>query len=194
MLYSRLHLPTLHLSGLATTRLTSTLQAHLAFLSQPSAPTPRASSASPTPSHTRQPSETAAPVSVPTPGNILLSLQHDTGRYAGEYTYSAQDGMFGVRGLYNFGWTQDEDIEDAPDAGRRVDEEEMMEGGLRGRFSAGGEVYFSAKQRSFGSEFQSCSMYESSPSPQFQPVYALRPCLRSTHPARPHRAPRLPSH
>ncbi len=35
---------------------------------------------------------------------------------------------------------------------KRVDEEEGMEGGLRGRFSAGGEVYFSAKQRSFGSE------------------------------------------
>jgi distribution and morphology protein 10 len=36
--------------------------------------------------------------------------------------------------------------------GKRIDEEEMMDGGLRGRFSAGGEVYFSAKQRSFGSK------------------------------------------
>ena len=62
--------------------------------------------------------------------------------------------MFGVRGLYNFGWMQDLGIEEAPDANRRVDEEEMMEGGLRGRFSAGGEVYFSAKQRSFGSEYR----------------------------------------
>lgn len=151
MLYSRLHLPSLHLSGLATTRLTPTLQAHLAFLSQPSPPTPRAaaSSSSPTPSHTRQPSEPSTPTPPPTPGNILLSLQHDTGRYAGEYTYSAQDGMFGVRGLYNFGWGQ---VVKEQENGRRVDEEEMMEGGLRGRFSAGGEVYFSAKQRSFGSE------------------------------------------
>jgi distribution and morphology protein 10 len=57
--------------------------------------------------------------------------------------------MFGVRGLYNFGWDK---VEEAQGGGRRVDEEEMMEGGLRGRFSAGGEVYFSAKQRSFGSE------------------------------------------
>ena len=87
-----------------------------------------------------------------TPGNILLSLQHDTGRYSGEYTYSAQDGMFGMRGLYNFGWQAEEQVKDAGGAGRRVDEEEMMEGGLRGRFSAGGEVYFSARQRSFGSE------------------------------------------
>ncbi|KAK1925919.1 putative mitochondrial distribution and morphology protein 10 [Papiliotrema laurentii] len=154
LLYSRLHLPSLHLSGLATTRLTPTLQAHLAFLSQPSPPTPRASSSSPTPNHIRQPSESSAPAPPPVPGNVLLSLQHDTGRYSGEYTYSAQDGMFGVRGLYNFGYLSgvSEEVKGQveDEGGRRVDEEEMMEGGLRGRFSAGGEVYFSAKQRSFG--------------------------------------------
>lgn len=44
---------------------------------------------------------------------------------------------------------------------RRIDEEEMMEGGLRGRFSAGGEVYFSAKQRSFGSEWLPTTRYGS---------------------------------
>ena len=153
MLYSRLHLPTLHLSGLATTRITPTLQAHLAFLSQPAPRTTRPTSPHSPYSHTRQPSE-ASPTPASASGNVLLSLQHDTGRYSGEYTYSAQDGMFGARGLYNFGWS---DVEDeaglnAREAGKRVDEEEMMEGGLRGRFSAGGEVYFSAKQRSFGSK------------------------------------------
>jgi distribution and morphology protein 10 len=64
--------------------------------------------------------------------------------------------MFGVRGLYNFGYLSgvSEEVKGQveDEGGRRVDEEEMMEGGLRGRFSAGGEVYFSAKQRSFGSE------------------------------------------
>ncbi|KAK6907903.1 hypothetical protein I203_101904 [Kwoniella mangroviensis CBS 8507] len=154
LLYSRLHLPSLHLSGLATTRLTPTLQAHLAFLSQPASPAAtRPASPNTPPSHSR---------------NILLSLQHDTGRYSGEYTYSAQDGMFGIRGLYNFGW-QSADIrnliynqstpsggvitvvkKETEQDGKRIDEEEMMEGGLKGRFSAGGEVYFSAKQRSFG--------------------------------------------
>lgn len=64
--------------------------------------------------------------------------------------------MFGLRGLYNFGWMAMEAGEKEVGGGRRVDEEEMMEGGLRGRFSAGGEVYFSAKQRSFGSESSSC--------------------------------------
>jgi hypothetical protein len=66
--------------------------------------------------------------------------------------------MFGMRGLYNFGWRADqyhhEHDEPVVDGGKRIDEEEMMEGGLRGRFSAGGEVYFSAKQRSFGGWFK----------------------------------------
>ncbi|OWT35787.1 mitochondrial distribution and morphology protein 10 [Cryptococcus neoformans Bt1] len=155
LLYSRLHLPSLHLSGLATTRLTPTLQAHLAFLSQPAHPTSARPTPPQTPSHTRQPSEPSTPAPSPTPGNVFISLQHDTGRYCGEYTYSVQDGMVGLRTLYNFGWHGDEESEvDKKERrereGKRIDEEEMMEGGLKGRFSAGGEVYFSAKQRSFG--------------------------------------------
>ncbi len=73
--------------------------------------------------------------------------------------------MFGARGLYNFGWMNqvvgvglgDGESRGGGELdgkeGMRIDEEEMMEGGLRGRFSAGGEVYFSARQRSFGSEW-----------------------------------------
>lgn len=61
-----------------------------------------------------------------------------------------------MRGLYNFGWRPDQedhvDVSMPVDGSKRIDEEEAMEGGLRGRFSAGGEVYFSAKQRSFGGE------------------------------------------
>ncbi|TXT07343.1 hypothetical protein VHUM_03063 [Vanrija humicola] len=128
LMYSRLHLPTMHLSGLATTRITPTLAATCAFVHQPATERPVSPSsatagreAAPVPKNNKQ------------PGNVLLSLQHDTGRYSGEYTYSAADGMFGIRQLYNFGW-----------------EEEMMDGGLRGRFSLGGEVYVSVKQRSAG--------------------------------------------
>ena len=33
----------------------------------------------------------------------MLSLQHDTGRWCTEYTWSAEDGMWGVRTLHNFG-------------------------------------------------------------------------------------------
>ncbi|KLT40453.1 hypothetical protein CC85DRAFT_308977 [Cutaneotrichosporon oleaginosum] len=125
LFYSRMHLPTMHLSGLAVTRLAPTLQAHVAFVHQPqrvrfSAPTGKAAAVAP--SSPPQP-----------PPNFLVSLQHDTGMYSGEYTYSAADGMFGVRGLYNFGWAS---APEAPD--------------VRGRFSAGGEVYLSVKQRSAG--------------------------------------------
>ncbi|KAI5454497.1 Mitochondrial distribution and morphology protein 10 [Naganishia albida] len=102
----------------------------------------------------------------PPPGNVILSFQQDTGRWTTEYTYSATDGMLGFRGLYNFGLTEASLTEepcplvavqpligpnaDAADKQTRVDEEEAMEGGLRGRFSAGGEIYFSRKQRSLG--------------------------------------------
>jgi distribution and morphology protein 10 len=97
----------------------------------------------------------------------LLSIQHDVGKGSWEGSYSAQDGMVGLRGLWNFGWGKstnaDSDTEKEKERGneregekeggddRMNEEEETMEGELKGRFSAGGEVYFSAKQRSFGS-------------------------------------------
>lgn len=62
--------------------------------------------------------------------------------------------MVGLRGLYNFGMSKMGDAakagSEADAEGKRVDEEEAMEGGLKGRFSAGGELYFSKKQRSLG--------------------------------------------
>lgn len=82
--------------------------------------------------------------------------------------------MLGFRGLYNFGLTEASlktPFDDPPmlavqpligpgaeemDKQTRVDEEEAMEGGLRGRFSAGGEIYFSRKQRSLGGEWAPC--------------------------------------
>ncbi|KAI9634632.1 uncharacterized protein MKK02DRAFT_16182 [Dioszegia hungarica] len=164
LLYSRLHFPSLHLSGLATSRLTPTLQLHLAFLSHPQPPSARPSSPS-GPSHSRQPSETSTATTAsrpPPPGNIILSLQHDTGRHASEYTYSVQDGMFGWRGLWNFGWKGMSEGVSGPGAvgkpslaevavqGAGREDGETMDGGLKGRFSAGAEVYFSAMQRSFG--------------------------------------------
>lgn len=65
--------------------------------------------------------------------------------------------MWGVRVLHNFGRLAGEAI-DAERAARkekqrgerRVDEEERMEGGLRGRLSAGAELYFSLKEKSAG--------------------------------------------
>lgn len=88
----------------------------------------------------------------------MLSLQHDTGRTCTEYTWSAEDGMFGVRLLHNFGKLAPSPEEAAKahqlvstgSRRKRVDEEEAMEGGLKGRISAGVEAYFSARERSAG--------------------------------------------
>lgn len=102
-----------------------------------------------------------------TSSNVMFSLQHDTGKWCTEYTWSAEDGMWGVRCLHNFGklWTpvivepsDDLDKTNHTTAGsrkgsqkvKRVDEEDAMEGGLKGRISAGAEFYISAKEKSAG--------------------------------------------
>jgi mitochondrial distribution and morphology protein 10 len=92
----------------------------------------------------------------------MFSLQHDVGKWCTEYSWSAEDSMWGVRVLHNFGRrTSSPEFIDEGDKGqqaeqprlkglKRVDEEEAMEGGLKGRFSAGAELYVSAKERSAG--------------------------------------------
>lgn len=93
------------------------------------------------------------------PSNVMFSLQHDTGKWCTEYTWSAEDGMWGVKCLHNFGklWTPVDVSEDVDKSGsrkssevKRVDEEDAMEGGLKGRISAGAEFYLSAKEKSAG--------------------------------------------
>ncbi|KAG8740921.1 Mitochondrial distribution and morphology protein 10 [Ceratobasidium sp. 428] len=141
LLYGRYYIPSSRLDALYSVRLTPTLQALVAAVSN----TRARFSSSTTPS---------PPVS---PGNILFSLQHDTGRWCSEYSWSADDGMWGVRVLHNFGRLANEAI-DAERVARkererrkvRVDEEEKMEGGLKGRLSAGAELYFSLKEKSAG--------------------------------------------
>ncbi|KAG8836224.1 5'-3' exoribonuclease 2 [Serendipita sp. 399] len=83
--------------------------------------------------------------------NILLNLQHDRGKWCTEYTFSVVDGLCGARMLYNFGKRAGEDGTTRESRReRRVDEEEAMDGGLKGRISAGAELYFSAKEKSGG--------------------------------------------
>ncbi|KAF9514168.1 hypothetical protein BS47DRAFT_1372374 [Hydnum rufescens UP504] len=97
--------------------------------------------------------------------NVMINLQHDTGRWSTEYTWSADDGMLGARVLHNFGrLAGEEDVRERV-VGRgekRVDEEDAMEGGLRGRFSAGAEVYFSAKEKSAGGSVDGFEIYDPS--------------------------------
>ncbi len=87
VLYGRLYVPTGRLDALYSTRLSSTLQALVAAISDPRADVRQSQLARPTSS----------------PSNIMLNLQHDTGRWCTEYTYSAEDSMVGVRVLHNFG-------------------------------------------------------------------------------------------
>lgn len=92
-------------------------------------------------------------------------------------SYAVGDGMWGATGLYNFGKAGSGRGED--DVGMRgvegsererrervVDEEEEMSTGLKGRWSLGGEAYFSAQERSAGASMgvKFLTLPESSPS------------------------------
>ncbi|KAK0490628.1 mitochondrial distribution and morphology protein 10 [Armillaria novae-zelandiae] len=137
LLYGRYYLPTGRLDALYSTRLTPTLQAIVAAISTPPSATKRAQRSA-------------------DPSNVMLYLQHDVGKWCSEYTWSAEDGMLGVKVLHNFGrLASDSSTSDDSDKGasvgvKRIDEEDAIEGGLKGRLSAGAEIYFSAKEKSAG--------------------------------------------
>ncbi|THH33670.1 hypothetical protein EUX98_g564 [Antrodiella citrinella] len=146
LLYGRMYIPTGRLDALYSTRVSPTVQAMVAAISDPMS--------------SLQSSELSRAGSGAASSNVMFSLQHDTGKWCTEYSWSAEDGMWGVRCLHNFGklWTpvesSDEQGKSATSKGRsgmkRVDEEEAMEGGLKGRISAGAEFYLSAKEKSAG--------------------------------------------
>lgn len=166
LLYGRLYAPSPRLDALWVHRLSASTQALISLVSVPSqlsvsplswqsdenSPSTKIESAS---------SGTAARLS-----ELEIKLQQDVGRWSTEYSYAVGDQMWGMRGLWNFGKSGsgeevevevEEKLEGPPtrDAElekreRVVDEEEEMSTGLKGRWSAGGEVYFSAQERSAG--------------------------------------------
>jgi distribution and morphology protein 10 len=141
LLYGRYYIPTSRLDALYSTRLSPTLQGLVSVISDPSSPVYGRS--------------TKGGSGLGGANNVMINLQHDIGRWSTEYTWSADDGMWGARVLHNFGrLAGEEDVRERVSSGgeKRVDEEDAMEGGLRGRFSAGAEVYFSAKEKSAGGE------------------------------------------
>lgn len=85
---------------------------------------------------------------------LLLSLQQDTGRWCTEYTWDSEGNIWGIQVLRNFGRVDSEDISipfnDNDRSAKRVDEEEIQEGGLRGRISAGAELYVGSKKSAGG--------------------------------------------
>ncbi|KAF8232436.1 hypothetical protein L208DRAFT_1423130 [Tricholoma matsutake] len=144
LLYGRFYLPTGRLDALYSTRISPTLQALVAAISDP---------------YSNVPGEIRGRRG--NVSNIMVNLQHDVGKWSTEYTWSAEDSMWGVRVLHNFGKLgayadSSEDNEKAsptlesPVGVKRVDEEDAVEGGLKGRVSVGAEVYLSAKERSAG--------------------------------------------
>ncbi|KAF7433267.1 Mitochondrial distribution and morphology protein 10 [Pleurotus ostreatus] len=140
LLYGRFYLPAGRLDALYSTRLTPTLQALVAAISE----------------HPTSPS--SANRKNADPSNIMFNLQHDVGKWCTEYSWSAEDGMWGVRVLHNFGRIASDSPEEPSGNGagpsktsvKRIDEEDAIEGGLKGRLSMGAEFYFSAKERSGG--------------------------------------------
>ena len=108
-LYGCFHAPTGRLDGLAATRLSRTWLGMVSLISL-------------------LPSTQQKGLA-----NVVLNLQHNTGTWASDYSYSLDDGLVGCQALYHF----------------KARDEEGGEG-LRGRFSAGGEVFFSAKTKSAG--------------------------------------------
>jgi hypothetical protein len=139
LLYGRLYLPTGRLDALYSLRVSPTVQALVAAISDPLSNLP--------PDQQSQPDMS----------NVMINVQHDVGKWCTEYSWSAEDEMWGIKFLHNFGRLGLlSDIADEGGARRglkRVDEEEPVEGGLRGRVSIGGELYFSAKEKSAGGEW-----------------------------------------
>ncbi|KAF8211334.1 mitochondrial distribution and morphology protein 10 [Mycena galopus ATCC 62051] len=163
LLYGRFYLPTGRLDALYSTRISPTLQALVAAISHPPSNLPA------------DMGNRGGNVS-----NLIVNLQHDVGKWCTEYTYSADDSMWGVRVLHNFGklggpveTSEDPDKNNSVIAGgaglKRVDEEEAVVGGLKGRYSAGAELYFSAKERSAGvsTGFRFTTLPDATP-PSFQ--------------------------
>ncbi|KAF9563656.1 mitochondrial distribution and morphology protein 10 [Agrocybe pediades] len=139
LLYGRFFLPTGRLDALYSTRLSPTIQASISAISDPP------SNVSP------ELRGRKADLS-----NVMINVQHDVGKWCSEYTWSAEDSMWGIRVLHNFGrlgspYETPEDSAARKRRGiKRVDEEDAVEGGLKGRVSVGAELYFSAKERSAG--------------------------------------------
>ncbi|GAA6061051.1 hypothetical protein JCM10212_004625 [Sporobolomyces blumeae] len=163
LLYGRLYAPSPRLDALYVHRLSRTTQLLVSLITVPSpAPPPTLSWQNDDPSASVSQAASSSSGTAARLSELELKLQQDSGRWSTEYSYAVGDGMWGARGLYNFGKWGGGTVELAEhgDAAaervlqqtreRVVDEEDEVPTGLKGRWSAGGEVYFSAQERSAG--------------------------------------------
>jgi len=72
----------------------------------------------------------------------MAMMQHDFGKWSGEYLYSTDGALIGARGLYNFG----RDPRRQPNPPPRTSDEKAI-----GRFSMGAEFYYGILNKSAGS-------------------------------------------
>ncbi|KAK4055267.1 Mitochondrial distribution and morphology protein 10 [Microbotryomycetes sp. JL201] len=200
LMYGRLYIPNSRLDALYVHRISPTLQALVSLITVPSPvapPTLTWATSDESPSASQTMAATAATSSSSSSINDRMSelevkLQQDYGRWSAEYSYAFGDAMWGARGMYNFGkWGSGEILAAAANAlgltvqesalqrERVVDEEEEIStGGLKGRWSAGGEIFFSAQERSAGvsAGVRFCTLPESH-GPPFQPPTTITATL-----------------
>ncbi|GAA97091.1 uncharacterized protein L969DRAFT_54047 [Mixia osmundae IAM 14324] len=145
-LYGKMHLPTNRLDALYLHRLSPTVLLMSTLVSMPPS---LASRAIPLPDHDPPPSSVSK-VKGQIDTNLVLCLQQDRGRWSSEYSYSAADGLVGARFLHNLAISRKHAVPIRP---RRIDEDvdsDVSDTALRGRFSLGAEVFFSAQEKSAG--------------------------------------------
>ncbi|KAH9467070.1 hypothetical protein MJO28_000353 [Puccinia striiformis f. sp. tritici] len=164
LLYGRFHLPTYRLDGLCSYQFSPTLQGLATLVSIPSTSSTNGilSSGNPDNSPTNQHMNGGNGIGGPSIWNLMLSMNHDTGKWSQQYSYSTEDGLFGARVLHNFPTTtttrrrengtsdHSDHIINSFDRRELIDEDEVMDNVLKGRFSVGGELYFSALRKSAG--------------------------------------------
>ncbi|RUS15715.1 mitochondrial distribution and morphology protein 10 [Endogone sp. FLAS-F59071] len=97
------------------------------------------------------------------PSHITGQLQYDVGKWCTECSFTTDDGLLGVRGLYNFGNNVIEEANsDTPVAVPPPDAMDV-EQYIKGRWSAGGEIYYGMKDNSGG--VSTALRYRTLPSP-----------------------------
>ena len=175
LLYGCLHAPSARLDALLTTRISPTWNLIVTACSfPPRRPSTFSSNAPNSLESSQQLQQPNLGVTAPGATNLHCTLQNDTGKWFNEITYNVDDALWGFRTMHHFGpssrqqgssndsedWTTFSQQSATADAARkseaaanlRSDEETSQEvgGGLRGRFSAGAELFFSASEKSAG--------------------------------------------
>lgn len=123
LLYGRLHLPSSLLEALVIKRISPSTQVQLRAVSN---------------------------TQLRNGGTLLGVLQFDRGQYGLEGLASSDEGLLGLRGLYNFGGDASPRSRSSFSTSGSADEKNLANDGIYGRFSVGGEVLYGTLNKSGG--------------------------------------------